>query len=116
VPAKPAKEIALCVVMSEPDGSFTIPFIARPDPSVPPKDEPSFRYTVTADVTDTTGETRTGTRSVNVGYVALHGTGTPHACKALNPVTSTAQHRRPENQEIALWRCMGQASCMHVEA
>ena len=42
--------------------------------TVPEKDEPSFRYTVTADVTDTTGETRTGSKSVNVGYVALRAT------------------------------------------
>ena len=74
VPTKPAQEIAHGIVMSEPDGSFTIPFVAKPDLSVPEKDEPSFRYVVTADVTDTTGETRTGTKSVNVGYVALRAT------------------------------------------
>ena len=75
MPARPAQEIAHGVVTSEPDGSFTIPFVAKPDLSVPEKDEPSFRYTVTADVTDTTGETRSGSKSVNVGYVALprHG-------------------------------------------
>ncbi len=71
MPSKPAQEIAHGTVTSEPDGNFTIPFLALPDLSVSPKDEPSFRYTVTADVTDTTGETRTGTKSVNVGYVAL---------------------------------------------
>src|SRR5262249_16631594 len=42
-----------------------------PDLSVNPKDEPAFKYTITADVTDTTGETRTGIKSVQVGYVAL---------------------------------------------
>ena len=47
---------------TEPDGSFTIPFQAKPDLTVNPKDEPAFRYTITADVTDTTGETRTGTQ------------------------------------------------------
>ncbi|MBN9119881.1 MAG: hypothetical protein J0I06_12095, partial [Planctomycetes bacterium] len=74
VPARPAQEIAHGVVTTEPDGGFTIPFVARPDLSVPEKDEPSFRYTVTADVTDTTGETRSAVRSVNVGYVALRAT------------------------------------------
>ncbi|MCI0699867.1 MAG: hypothetical protein L0241_02115, partial [Planctomycetia bacterium] len=74
VPMKPAQEIAHGIVTTEPDGSFTIPFVAKPDLTVPEKDEPSFRYTVTADVTDTTGETRTGTKSVNVGYVALRAT------------------------------------------
>jgi uncharacterized protein YfaS (alpha-2-macroglobulin family) len=71
IPNRPAQEIASGNVLSEPDGSFTIPFIAAPDLSVSPKDEPSFRYTIAADVTDTTGETRSGNKSVQVGYVAL---------------------------------------------
>jgi uncharacterized protein YfaS (alpha-2-macroglobulin family) len=74
IPSRPAQEIASGTVLSEPDGSFTIPFTATPDLSVSPKDEPSFRYTVTADVTDTTGETRSGNKSVQVGYVALRAT------------------------------------------
>ena len=41
---------------------------------MPEKDEPTFRYTVTADVTDTTGETRSGSKAVNVGYIALRAT------------------------------------------
>src|SRR5207248_4775453 len=56
------------------DGSFTVAFTAKPDRSVPEKDEPSFRYTVTADVTDTTGETRSASKSVEVGYTALRAT------------------------------------------
>ena len=59
------------IVATEPDGSFTVPFLAKPDLDRAREDEPTFRYTVTADVTDTTGETRTGTKSVSVGYVAL---------------------------------------------
>ncbi len=74
IPAKPAQEIAHGTVTTEPDGSFTIPFTAVPDLSVPPKDEPSFAYKVTADVTDTTGETRSASKSVNVGYVSLRAT------------------------------------------
>ena len=71
VPQQPAQEIASGTVVSEPDGSFALPFTATPDLSVSPKDEPAFRYTVTADVTDTTGETRSGSKSVQVGSVAL---------------------------------------------
>src|SRR5207248_2014883 len=56
------------------DGSFTVAFTAKPDRNVPEKDEPSFKYTVTADVTDTTGETRSGSKSVEVGYTALRAT------------------------------------------
>ncbi len=53
------------------DGTFTIKFMAKPDPTVAEKDEPIFRYAVTADVTDTNGETRTGERAVQAGYTAL---------------------------------------------
>ena len=38
---------------------------------MPEKDEPIFRYEVSADVTDTNGETRTGERAVQAGYTAL---------------------------------------------
>lgn len=74
VPRQPAQEIAHGTLTTEPDGSFTVPFTAAPDKSVAESDEPTFRYTVTAEVTDTTGETRVGTQSVEVGYVALRAT------------------------------------------
>ncbi|HEY2909721.1 MAG TPA: MG2 domain-containing protein, partial [Gemmataceae bacterium] len=76
IPQRPAQEIAHGVVATEADGSFVVPFTAKADPTVPEKDEPTFRFTVTADVTDTTGETRTGTKSVEVGYAALKVTAT----------------------------------------
>jgi uncharacterized protein YfaS (alpha-2-macroglobulin family) len=53
------------------DGSFEIRFTARPDLSVSEKDEPVFQYTVYADVTDSTGETRSAQQVVRVGYTAL---------------------------------------------
>ena len=71
VPRKPAQEIAHGTLVTEPDGSFVVPFTAKADPSVPEKDEPVFKFTVTAEVTDTTGETRVGSKSVEVGYAAL---------------------------------------------
>ncbi|MBY0457947.1 MAG: hypothetical protein K2V38_11455, partial [Gemmataceae bacterium] len=74
IPQFPAQEIAHGTVTSEPDGSFVVPFEAKPDLRVSPKDEPSFRYTVRVDVTDTTGETRSAAGGVNVGYVALRAT------------------------------------------
>ena len=55
----------------EDDGVFTVPFTAHPDPSVSEKDEPTFRFTVYADVTDTTGETRSDQRVINIAYTAL---------------------------------------------
>lgn len=76
MPSRPAQEIAHGTATTDADGSFAVGFVARPDPSVPASDDPSFRYTVTADVTDTTGETRTGTKTVEVGYTALRATVT----------------------------------------
>src|SRR5262249_40415398 len=67
-----SQEIASGFATTAADGSFKVTFTARPDLSVPAKDEPTFHYTVHADVTDTTGETRSGSASVNVGYTALN--------------------------------------------
>ena len=69
-----SQEIAHGTTMTATDGSFKISFTAKPDLSVPEKDEPTFVYQVTADVTDTTGETRSTERRLNVGYTALAAT------------------------------------------
>ncbi len=60
--------------VTETDGSFTVKFTALPDLSISEKDEPIFHYTLYADVTDTTGETRTGQKGVQVAYTALTAT------------------------------------------
>ena len=66
-----SQEIARGTALTRSDGSFSIEFLAKPDLSVPESDEPTFVYTVHADVTDTTGETRSADRGVHVGYTAL---------------------------------------------
>ena len=71
MPAQASQEIAHGTAVTQADGGFTVDFDAKPDPAVLEKDEPIFHFTVHADVTDTTGETRSGQRSVNVGYTAL---------------------------------------------
>ena len=53
-----SQEIAHGTATTKPDGSFDVKFTAKPDSGVAPKDEPTFRYTIYADVTDTTGETQ----------------------------------------------------------
>ena len=60
--------------VTETDGSFSIPFKAKPDLSIPAEDEPIFAYRVYADVTDTTGETRSDEHIVLAGYTALSAT------------------------------------------
>ena len=70
-PNTASQDIAHGTAVTEADGSFPIEFIAKPDLTVPEKDEPTFHFQVSADVTDTTGETRSGDKSINVGYTAL---------------------------------------------
>jgi len=70
-PGSESQEIAHGTARTGTDGSFTVEFTARPDPKVPEKDEPTFVFKVTADVTDNAGETRSAERSVRVGYTAL---------------------------------------------
>ena len=68
------QEIAHGTTKTEVDGTFTVSFPALPDRSIPEDNEPIFRYTITADVTDSTGETRSGQRTVSAGYTALSAT------------------------------------------
>ncbi len=70
-PETNAQEIAHGTTTTKDDGSFAIEFTAKPDRAVSEKDEPVFDYTVSADITDTTGETRSAIRVVQVGYTAL---------------------------------------------
>ena len=53
------------------DGTFKVQFVAEPDRSVPVENEPVFVFTLYADVTDTTGETRSDYRMLRAGYTAL---------------------------------------------
>jgi len=69
-----AQAIAYGSATTESDGTFKVLFVAKPDLSIPETDEPVFNFQVYADVTDTTGETRSQQRSVLVGYTALLAT------------------------------------------
>ena len=66
-----SQEIAHGTSNTSSNGTFKLTFKATPDLQVPKESEPTFNYTIYADVTDTTGETRSGSTSVNVGYTAL---------------------------------------------
>ena len=72
-----SQEIAHGITTTNSNGKFKITFKATPDMQVLKESEPTFRYTIHADVTDTTGETRSGDRNVNVGYTALSASITP---------------------------------------
>ncbi|MBL0355555.1 MAG: hypothetical protein IPP72_01090 [Chitinophagaceae bacterium] len=64
-------EITNGTATTDSKGEFNITFKALPDESVPKKDQPTFYYEVSADVTDLNGETRTGETSVAVAYQSL---------------------------------------------
>ncbi len=70
-PTSEPMEIAHGETATDAEGRFSIRFKAVADESVAPETQPLFDYQITADVTDASGETRTGTTNVSVGYVAL---------------------------------------------
>jgi len=65
------QEIAHGTATTSDQGTFEISFVAKPDASVPADSQPTFRYTVHADVTDSAGETRSSQKTINLGYTAL---------------------------------------------
>ena len=61
-------EITNGITITDAKGEFKIKFKAIPDESVDKKDQPTFYYEVSADITDINGETRSGSTSVAVAY------------------------------------------------
>jgi len=72
VPESSSEEIGHGEIKTNADGKFNISFAAIPDKSVKKELEPLFEYTVSADVTDINGETRSAETQVPVGYNALN--------------------------------------------
>jgi len=73
-PSANEQAIAHGSTTTETNGSFSITFTAEPDLSILEEDEPIFLYQIHADVTDTTGETRSDVHIVRAGYTALTAT------------------------------------------
>ncbi|MDF9826662.1 hypothetical protein M2447_000744 [Ereboglobus sp. PH5-10] len=74
IPARTDREVAHGTGGTDLAGKFTITFDTIPDKTVDAKNEPVFDYAITAEITDATGETRTVTRVISVGYTALAAT------------------------------------------
>ena len=66
-----SQEITHGTLKTNENGEFEISFVAKPDRSIDPANEPVFEYSVTADITDNTGETRSGATTVRLGYTAM---------------------------------------------
>lgn len=71
-PQSAQMEITNGVTTSNDSGSFFIDFKAIPDLSIPKTYEPTYSYTVYADVTDLNGETHSSQTYVSAAYVAMN--------------------------------------------
>ncbi len=63
-----SQRIARGTAVTDDAGKLTVTFTAKPDRTVPKESLPVFTFAVVADVTDTSGETRSDTQTVSVGY------------------------------------------------
>jgi hypothetical protein len=74
-----SKTISTGKLKTNEKGEFEFTFVALPDLKVKQKNEPYFTYTVTVDVTDLSGETRSTSFSVIVAYKTMNlGLGLPY--------------------------------------
>ena len=71
VPRGGEQEIAHGVSTTDEDGSFEIAFTATPDWTVKKSDLPIFTFSITADVTDINGETRSASTELSIGYTSV---------------------------------------------
>jgi len=85
-----AQEISHGIVDTDEKGEFIIRFKAKPDLTIPKSAQPIFTYRIQVDVTDTTGETRSATNRIQLGYTALTATLTcAHWQETDKPVSLT---------------------------
>ena len=66
-----SREIAFGEVITDENGTFQIDFETFPDISVGRDGNPQFRFTVSVDLVDISGETRSNTKTVTAGYTGL---------------------------------------------
>ena len=91
-PQSNSREIAHGRTKTDTSGSFNISFEALPDLAVSEDDEPTFHYSVHADVIDTTGETRSDERTIRIGYTALSATvSTDEWLEVAKPIEATVR-------------------------
>lgn len=70
-PTSPTLEVLNGETKTDAQGKFHVDFKAIPDLSIDPATEPTFHYTLHADVTDINGETHSQSTTVSVGYKSL---------------------------------------------
>jgi hypothetical protein len=77
------RRIARGTAVTGADGKFMVPFPLLPDRAVPRESLPVFNYSVVADVTDPSGETRGDERTVRAGYTDVEATVAADAWQAV---------------------------------
>lgn len=88
-------------IVTNAEGKFTITFKALPDEIVEAANEPIFDFTVSADVTDINGETRSANKQVSVGYKRLQiNIAAPKLAEAdsLKQITISTKNMNGENE------------------
>jgi uncharacterized protein YfaS (alpha-2-macroglobulin family) len=104
-----AQEIAHGTGITDGSGRFTIAFTAKPDTRVKKSEEPTFVYTLFADVTDSAGETRSDSKSIRLGYTAMEAslfaeqwqvTGTPVALTVRTSTLDGAPQKAQGSVEV----------------
>jgi uncharacterized protein YfaS (alpha-2-macroglobulin family) len=70
-PSSPQKEIMHGTLTTDARGEFTLTFLAAGDNTVLTRYNPYFVFSITADVTDLSGETRSGSLYLNIGEKEL---------------------------------------------
>ena len=71
-PSSPEMEIGNGTTVTNDTGAYFIDFNAIPDRSIPKSYQPTYTYTVYADVTDINGETHSSQTYVSVAYTAVN--------------------------------------------
>lgn len=95
------REITHGKLNTDEQGRFTLSFVARPDKTVLKADDPTFSYQVTVDVTDSTGETRSAERTLNVGYKSMVlDMSTPGWLTGERPVAVTIASKNLDGQPV----------------
>jgi hypothetical protein len=65
-------QIAMGELKTDKSGKFKISFNALVDESIPSQSQPSFSYIISVDITDTTGETQSANKTINLGSVTVN--------------------------------------------
>lgn len=101
----PEQEIASGTTITDAQGKYSIQFKAKPDLTIPVADDPIFEYSVSADVTDLNGETRSARSMVSAGYRSLELSiliprkGTIHFIDSINSVIVKATNLSGEERK-----------------